>query len=64
MTGPQQGEFWIVEFRGEVTIARAVRMRNNVWQFVGLKGHYAPDETFRAIRKLDLGALLDRTEGK
>jgi len=61
MTGPKTGEYWIVEFRGEVTIAQPIADGER-WQYIGeMKGH-APDDTFRAIRRLDLVALVDRED--
>jgi hypothetical protein len=61
MTGPKQGEFWIVEFRGEVTIAKSFRGQSH-WQLIGDANVYGADQTFRAICKLNLGALIDRED--
>lgn len=66
---PQKGEFWIVEAFGKVTIAEVMRWRPTlpnetvlVWRlFSGaevLCDVKRPD--FRAVRKIDVGALLDQ----
>ncbi len=52
-------EIWIVEFRGEVTVARPTA-NGARWQFIGDVRWHLPDETFRAIRKLDVGGLIDK----
>jgi hypothetical protein len=60
MTEPKQGELWIVEAYGEVTIGQCEGP--GAWLFCGSARAHRVGKNFRAIRKLDLGALVDRED--
>lgn len=61
---PQDGEFWIVEFDGHATIGRCgvdTPGAGQRWRF--FDGSEMSDirwKDFRAVRKIDVGALLDQ----
>lgn len=60
---PQKGEFWIVEFLGKVTVGHcySAGATTDLWELIGRD--FLIDSTredFRAVRKLDIAALLDQ----
>ncbi|WP_027533837.1 hypothetical protein [Bradyrhizobium sp. WSM3983] len=55
-----RGEFWIVEYAGEVNVAKCTGADGQNWRVLGFKEHVGGKTPgFRAVRKLDIGALLD-----
>jgi hypothetical protein len=70
---PQAGEFWIVEVAGRVAIgeccdgagpdSKSGKHISSIWKFTAdapVNAVYPADEGFRAVRKIDIGALLDQ----
>jgi hypothetical protein len=54
---PNPGEFWIVEANGKATIGQCTD--GEYWEIIGCGWEGRVD---RAVRKIDLAALLDETE--
>lgn len=55
-----QGEFWIVEYAGDVHIGKCIGRRGLDWHILGFKGSVSDGTpSFRPARKLDVRALLD-----
>lgn len=52
---PRDGEFWIVEAAGGTTVGKCYG--DDEWQIIGSDDQNAVD---RAVRKIDIGALLDQ----
>lgn len=58
---PQPGEFWLIEYHGNITVGKLARDGDvRLWELPGYAGEQREEGgTFRPVRRIDVATLMD-----